>query len=312
MQRGWLRFRSMAPRLALGAAVMLGLAACTDEAGTPPDPAAANALKNTEFAFDNYRGLEMEIIDYSRQVLYGLCMEKAGYPQIRQADATRPYPTTSLFTTLPSQFGLVSEEQARAKGFGQDPGWAPPKIVGTDANLGKADEQCNTVGWQQLGPESEQLILDYQALGNELLPYWKEVDARTIPALAPKMLECVKAKGYQPADEQQFLKTPRFDMLGVPLGSIVGASNWEPDPAAHTVQVDPTNTRGHYVPTPEESRLAVAWYHCQESTGLARTRLAMAATVQRELIEKHAGELYEMNPKIEALAKKAVQLAGTK
>jgi hypothetical protein len=74
--------------------------------------------------------------------------------------------------------------------------------------------------------------------------------------------------------------------------------------------VDTGFTPGKYVPTPEESKLAVAWYQCEQETGRTKANLVAAAEVQRELVEKHAATLLELNPRIEQLAKSAAGLVG--
>ncbi|MEU8072550.1 hypothetical protein AB0B20_22615 [Micromonospora sp. NPDC049151] len=296
--------------IALAASVLVpALVACSSEiAGTPP---STSGIKNTEFALDNYRGLDMEVVEYALQIQSDKCMADAGYPQNLQVDSSRPYPTTSVFVTDESQFGLLSEDQARAKGFGQDPGWQPPKVASFDKNYDEVAEKCRGAGWRALGSGSEDLFRSYHDLGNELLLYREEVDRRLPEDLPAKMLTCIKRKGYQPADEQQFLQTPKPQLLGIEFGQVEGGSEeWTPNPEPGTVQVDRAFSPGKYVPTPEEAKLAVAWYQCQQETGTTKANRETIAAVQREFVEKRAEALTELNPKIEALAKTAAQLVG--
>ncbi|MET7748283.1 hypothetical protein [Micromonospora sp. NPDC005367] len=305
------RRRLVALSIALVAPVLVSsIAACGSNESATKQP-EMSGLKNSEFAFDNYRGLDMEVIGYALQIQRDKCLAEAGYPQNLQVDEGRPYPTTSVFVTDESQFGLLSEEQARVKGFGRDPGWQPPKIASFDKNYDQVSEKCREAGWRDLGAGSAELVQKYQDLGNELLPYRQEVDRRLPKDLAAKMLACMKGKGYRVADEQKFLQTPQPQLLGVEFGGVEGGSQeWTPEPKPGTIQVDNAFMPGKYVPSPEESKLAVSWYRCQQETGTTKANRETMALVQREYVERHAEVLIELNPKIEALAKTAARLVG--
>ncbi|GIF02833.1 hypothetical protein [Actinoplanes siamensis] len=300
---------------AVSALLAFSTAACqdsNDSSAGKPSLSGDGDLKQDGFAFANYLGVEMDVIEFARQKGFEKCLAGFGYPQNMQAGKGRPYPTTSVFMTNPGQFGLVSEELARVKGFGSDPGWTPPVVASFDNNYDSAVDKCQASSWKPLGSDAEKVYFDYQDLGNELLPYRVEVDGRLPKDLPRKMMECIEAAGYQVPDEAQFLKTPQPQLLGITFGGIAAGegAKWQPDPAKHTVQVGPPTPERHYVPTPEESKLAVAWYHCQQQTGSTSAQLAAAAQVQREYVEKRADRLLELNPKIAAIAKKAAELAS--
>lgn len=293
-------------------ATSIGLSACQSAAEDPAPKAGdgLKGLKRTQFAFDNYLGVDVAVIEYARQRIYDQCVAKLGYPQNLKVGEGRPFPTTSDFATSPAQFGLVSEAQARDKGFGQDPGWAAPKIASFDANYEKAADSCNTSSWRSLGADAEKIFLDYQNLGNELLPYRAEVDNRLPKDLSRKMLDCIKSKGHSVPDEKQFLQTPQPQVMGIRLGDVVGGTSWTPQPEKKGVQVEPPAPPRRYEPTPAESALAVDWYRCQQDTGWTATQMKVAADVQREFIEKRADRLLELNPKIQTVAKLAAGLVG--
>ena len=311
-----LRNRVLAALAAVIALSVIGsTAGCSDSPQNASKRSAngLNGLKRTEFAFDNYRGVDVAVIDYARQHQVDLCLAEAGFPQNLRAGAGQPFPATSPFSTTPDQFGLVSAEQARLKGFGKDPGWTPPRMAGADKNYEKTAESCQATAWSKLPSGTEQVFVAYQALGNELLPYRADVDNRLPKDLSRKMLDCIKSKGWSVPDEQQFLRTPQPQVMGVTLGDYVGgSSDWAPDPRRKGIQVQPPVPPRRYQPTPEESKLAVAWYHCQQDTGWTKTQLQIAADVQWEYIEERAERLVELNPKIEAAAKQAAKIVGRK
>jgi hypothetical protein len=268
----------------------------------------APALVASEFGFDNYLGVKLEIIQFARQTAYDRCLADAGYPEAKQVDRGRPYPTTSPFKTTRSQFGLPGEAEARKFGFGHDPGWQAPELVSFDPAYNTAARRCEAQSWHRLESDAQKIVQAYQELGNQLLPYRREVDAHLPADLPGKMFTCITAQGYRVPDRATFLRTPAPQTLDIRFGGLVGASQWTPDPAQHTVQIDTGYAPGHYVPTAAESRLAVAWYRCQQKTGSVDAAMRVAAQIQWEYARQRAAVFARLNPQIERLAQRAERL----
>jgi hypothetical protein len=122
------------------------------------------------------------------------------------------------------------------------------------------------------------------------------------------MFTCITAQGYRVPDRATFLRTPAPQTLDIRFGGLVGASQWTPDPAQHTVQIDTGYAPGHYVPTAAESRLAVAWYRCQQKTGSVDAAMRVSAQIQWEYVRQRAAVFARLNPQIERLAQRAERL----
>ncbi len=197
-------------------------------------------------------------------------------------------------------------------GFGEDTRPAPARVVSTDANYNANLDRCEKQAWEKFGPEARKTHESYNDLVNVLADYRRDVDQEMPKDLSVKVFDCMAKRGYTASDREAFLKTPSHRLFGVKYGSLDGGAEdaWEPARKPGTVEVGPAIPARHYTPTPEESALAVAWFHCNQETKRVEAWLQAVAKVQQRNVEKNQTWIEELNPKVEQLARKAAELAG--
>jgi hypothetical protein len=186
-------------------------------------------------------------------------------------------------------------------------------VISSDPNYDRAYDNCGKKAWERLGDDVQDAYFAYFDLGNKISGrLMKQIDERLDDGLAAKMLTCVRDAGYPVDDEQQFLKTPRPQLLGVTFGAPDTApdNEWRPAKKTGTVEVGPAIPARPYRPTPEESDLAATWLSCRTSTTLAAQQMAAAIAVQKELVAEHETSFTELNPRIRRIAKQAATLIG--
>jgi hypothetical protein len=271
------------------------------------DPAATRS-------FDLLRGAELGLVDFAQQKIRNRCLADAGYPQ--NLTLMPDHPANPFAGAVPTArtFGPTSEDEARRLGFGADAPAQPARIVSFDPRYDRNLQRCATAAWDRLGTGAAQVYDNYFDLANSLTgPFSREVGRRIPADLPEKSFDCLAGKGFQPPDRQAFLAEPNpRKQFTIAFGGLDGGPDtWEPARTPGTVQVGPPVPAKRYVPTPAESALAVAWFQCGRETRRVELFLAAADQVQRELVDTHEAQLAELNPKVEALARRAARFIDT-
>ncbi|HEV2784582.1 MAG TPA: hypothetical protein VGX25_34805 [Actinophytocola sp.] len=284
-----------------------GEPAVRDQGHSAPDEVA-----EPKQPFDVILGQQVGLIGYAQLKIRDRCLADAGYRQNLDARVARPEDPYDFLTVSARDFGPTSEDEARRLGFGNHTGGEPARVVSTDANFDKAAERCAERAWTELGPEARRTLMSYTDLVNTLAPYRHDVDAELPDDLPARMLECMAGRGYHVPDRAAFLKTPNHRLFGVTYGRADSGpeESWQPVRKPGTVEVGPAIPPRRYTPTPEESALAVAWFHCGRSTGKIEAQLAAVQRVQARYVEKYGTWIDELNPRIEELARRAAPIAS--
>ncbi|WP_444949262.1 hypothetical protein [Micromonospora ureilytica] len=292
------------PALA-GAVVLVG---CTSEPGEgDPPPIASDAAKQP---YDLFLGERLGIVDYAQRKLRNQCLADAGYRQNLEAMATKPYnPFEHLIMTARS-FGPTSADDARSVGFGRELPPDPPSVISSDPSYDTAIEGCEKTAWGRLGKDSAKVYGEYYALGNKLEGPLQAVHDAELPAdMTGKLIDCLKEKGYPLNDRNQFLKRPLPELFNVKVGDFdQEGAQWQPNKRPGTVEVGPQKGPVKYNPTPEESKLALAWFTCRQRTDLTRFQLNLAYKIEDDVVKRNETSFVELNPKLEELARIAAAL----
>ncbi|HEU5470660.1 MAG TPA: hypothetical protein VFV67_08400 [Actinophytocola sp.] len=306
-----MRHRTVAGRLLLAlCGLVFTMTGCsTDPAapgqGQPDGPDAKQP-------FDIVRSEQVGLIDHAQQRIRNTCLADAGYPHDRDHHLARPQDPFGFLTVSARDFGPTSEDEARRTGFGRDFGGEPARVVSTDPNYDAASERCAQLAWDRLGPAAREVRTAYSDLVNALAPYRRDVDAELPADLPGKLMNCMAGRGYAVPDQDAFRKTPSHRLFGIAYGHLeTGAEEtWEPVRRPGTVEVGPAIPPRRYIPTPAESELAVAWFHCGRETGRVDAQLAGVQRVQARYVEKYRTWIDELNPKVEEMARHAAGIAS--
>jgi hypothetical protein len=186
-------------------------------------------------------------------------------------------------------------------------------VVSYDAGFDKAFERCRARAARALGPEYTKTNSGVVKLYNEIaqerdnaLATEKE-RAATAKALET-FLSCLDKRGIRgPAAGERNLDTYG---IGRETGRYEGALPPPPKRVAGTVEIIPSIPERRYVPTPEESRLAVTAAQCSRETRFGEQLAEQRLRIVRATLVGHETEIAELRPKVESLAKKAAQVVG--
>jgi hypothetical protein len=310
-----MRHRMSVERLRLmmcGLVWLLAIGCGTNPAHTQPSGPVGPEAPEPRQPFDIILSGQVGLIDHAHVRIRNNCLADAGYPQDRDYQQARPQDPFAFLTVSARDFGPTSEEEARRLGFGRDSEGEPARVVGTDANFETAAERCVQTAWDHLGPAARQIRTSYSDLVNVLAPYRMEVGAELPADLPVRTLDCMAKRGYTVPNREEFLKTPSHRLFGIRYGHLDSGpeETWEPVRKPGTVEVGPAIPPRKYTPTPEESALAVAWFHCGHQTGRVDAQLAAVQRVQARYVDKHRTWIDELNPKIEELARRAAPIAS--
>jgi hypothetical protein len=301
--------------------VLLALGGCglaDDSAGGPPAAAARPYPTGTPVRaapppqpYDIFRGDLLGRVDHAMLILRDKCLARSGFPQLAEAgpgDVRRIHP--HLRVSL-SDFGLASEAEARQRGFGQDLPGEPRRVLSKDANFDASMQRCAAEAWHAIGPRAWDVYRQYDELGGLLTEALATVHQAPTPAkMAAGLADCVDPH-YRIPDRAAWLKDPSVKAFGVRFGDHVDPPEaaWKPT-GAGSVEIGPAIPARRYVPTPEESELAVVWFRCTDKVGLQRHRTDAAMAAQRAAVTKHEARFEALNPQVEALARQAAILVG--
>lgn len=291
--------------------VLLTGCSADDSADQPP----AETLEAPR-SFGIFLGDELGLIDFAVRRLRNECLADAGYPQdLELMEDTPSRPFRNLVVTE-DYFGPDTEEEARAKGFGHDVPAQPGRVVSGDHHYHMHLEHCEDEAYAALGPDSRRIVEAYQELGTDLSAKFSAALVNKIeermPDASERLLNCLEEAGYTPTDEETFLEEPDPRLLGVEFGGLEqddpAAAQSSPEEAEGTVQVTPSVPAMEYVPTPEESELAVVWYGCRAEIGLTDALKAAAGEAQAEIVAEYEDAFRELNPSIQELGRVAAEV----
>lgn len=309
----------MSPRrsfIVLMATLVVAAAGCqtSDDAGSK-DSGAGSETKSSgkDLTFDLFLGDKLDLIEYAKRVLVADCMNKQGFPQLKQSGIKSYDGNAKILVIDRHRFrGFASEQEARQHGFGRDQAEEPPPVVSSDPSFDAALAACGIEADKALGEDSRATLDAYSDLGNQLSGSF---GAWVRPALAKEMgpmLDCLAQRGYKVDDREKYLRNP-YNMrhFNIAPGKLDGAPyDWQPKKKPGTVDVGPPKPHLRYVPSSQEADFAAAWYHCDQSTHRLDNLLEGAQKAESEVVAKFEDKLTELNPEIEAIARKATQLVG--
>ncbi|GIE95611.1 hypothetical protein [Paractinoplanes rishiriensis] len=308
-----MRSERQARRLVVSALTALlataSISACSG--GTPARPEVVDERNPLAL----FLGESLGLIDYAQLKLRNECLAEAGYRQNLETMMDRPIPAFATFAITARTFGPTTEQEARRVGFGRDQPAEPSPVVSFDPNYDRTMDECGEKAWDRLGDDVRDIYHSYFDLGNKIAgSLMKTVHDRLDKGIPAKMLACVRESGYRTTDEEEFLRTPRPQLLGVAFGAVdqTSATEWQPAKKPGTVEVGPAVPALRYHPTAEESELAVVWLRCRQRTTLAEQQLAVAVAVQKEMVTRYETSFTELNPRIRDIAKQATALIGTR
>ncbi|GBP99581.1 hypothetical protein SSP531S_09760 [Streptomyces spongiicola] len=303
--------RERRTRTALGAlAAAAVLSACAAEAFEATDLAA---VPTDKVADEIFRAGDIDLIEHVRNRLTGDCMDRQGYPQLKRTGLSRQSRPFADMDVRPPLFATRTDEQAKLLGFGEHRRPEAASVLSYDRGFDKQFERCRHAAGRRLGPEFSEIQNQSYRLYNDvaderdaLLKSPAEA-AVTAAALRP-LLACVEAGGFR--RHIPGARTLDSFGIGVPTGRHEGTGPAEPKRVPGTVEVLPAVPERRYVPTAEESRLAVASARCARQTGFGEKTAAQRARVIRKVVAAHESEIARLRPRVAELANSATKLAG--
>jgi hypothetical protein len=215
--------------------------------------------------------------------------------------------------TAAPDFAVVSDEQARAQGFGRDERVQKANVVSFDAGFDRAFVACRNDAGEEIGHEVakvERQVADlYNKVGDERVEAMNSPKERAETDQAVHaLLACVEQRGFRPV--KPGVRTLEAFGIGRPAGRHEGAEPPAPERKPGTIAVLPAVPARRYVPTPQESRLAVAAAQCARQTGYAERIGAQWTRLLRDALAEHEAEIVELRPKVEQIAKSAARVVG--
>ncbi|MET8977476.1 hypothetical protein ABZX85_17835 [Streptomyces sp. NPDC004539] len=298
-------------RTALGiTAVAALLTSCAAEAAEAPD---LSAVPTDRVADEIFQSDAIDLIEYVRNRLTADCMDEQGYPQLKRTRlSTRTKPFTDM-DVRPPLFTTRTDEQAALYGFGENRAPESANVLSHDRGFDRRLDTCQDAAGRRLGPEFDKVQNQSYQLYNDVaderdaLLKTPEETAVTAAALRP-MLACVENTGFR----QRTSGARDLDAFGIgrPTGRYEGAEPPDPRAVPGTVEILPAVPERRYVPTAEESRLAVAAARCARETGFGEKITAQRVRVLRVVVAGHAAEVGELRPQVEEMAKTAAKLEG--
>lgn len=292
--------------IALAALVVVGLVGCSgpaadDRAALPELPPGADE------PFDLFRNDHLAAVERAAGVLYLDCLADEGYPQER-ALAKGAEPTFAALDEPPLQPTTVAE--ARRYGLGGPVPAQPAKIVRSDPDFQPAAESCLAAAGDRLGGAGEvsEVRDRYGQLGNELVKARGAAVQQLVGRSADIFAGCLAEHGFRLPDGETFDPSATAGQFDVPLGA-----NEPPRPASPPqvrqlptdAELVPGTREQDYAPTDRERRYAVALVTCLRTTGLLTQVEDELPALQQRIVEEHAAELADLNPRLQALADRA-------
>lgn len=298
-----------------GVFAIIGLAAVVltgCSAGAANGDAYLN-LSGDKVATEVFQAESISIMEHAKNVLQAECMDKRGYPQLKQSGMTQNDPPFSDLNDHGPQFAKLTEDEAGKIGFGEHRKPQKANVLSFDAGFDKAYEQCSTEAKRDIGAGYTEVIAAVSNLHNTIVDERENAMAteverpQTISAMN-EFLDCLDGKGFRQ------IKPGTRDLdhygVGIATGKHEGTDSAPPKRVRGTVETIPATAQRRYLPTPEETRLAVASVQCAQRTRYGEKIAEQRLRVLRQVLAKHETEINELRPKLQEMARKAAQLVG--
>lgn len=297
-------------RIALWMATLAAICAgCTDD--SPAGSTKASQVAADRVGVDVFHGDQVGLIEYAKNKLVAECMADRGYPQLAQAGVGRGEGFLSSLDVAPPDYAVADDEHARRYGFGNDQPATAPHVLSFDAGFDAAQGACRTEAHNRIGPE-------YAGVLNQLVDLFNQMSGEVANAMSSgpsqaeidqvlgRVTSCLEAKGFYSNGQG----TGRLDSYGVGQrqGKFDGPEAPEPRRIPGTVEVLPAQPARKYIPTPQESALAVAAAQCSRDAGFGDKVAEVRLRIVREVIAKHEDVLTELTGKIDVIARQAAGL----
>lgn len=290
------------------ASALMGFAILGTGCGVPA-PGSNITQQASGDPYDVYRAEDTELLSYSQMALRVECLKEQGYPEFEAligdgpSDQTRQRLSNSVGETL-----FQDAKDAAARGFGFPAEADPGSVVVHDPGFDATFVECNDKAWKALGAADKTLHSEYVGLANRLVTALMNGTGAAVGAATAKIGKCLVDQGKPVTINANSNWGVDFE---IPLGSATRseAEAWKPR-QTNGVEVRPGHPATQYVPTAEESALAVSYYECSESSGARQDLGAELLKVKQAAVAKEEAALAELNPKIEELAKKAANLSA--
>jgi hypothetical protein len=272
----------------------------------PPEPASAAR------DFDSFPDYQLGLVHAATQQAAAACMAAAGHPQLAGIDPTLPPADSNHLRVSEASFGPPNEEHANRLGFGLDKPAEPPFVISSDPKFDRALEDCTARAWEQLGRNAKQTYSDYVALGETMnADYTHRMTSEPRSAVHERFLDCLSDNGFPVPDRAAFLRDQTPSHFGIRFGTLEPTmTTWKPRRVPGTVEVSPPVPGRRYLPTRDESRLAVAFVRCNQSTGRTSQLLALARRIQAEVARENATTIAQLDRQLIALIARATALLG--
>ncbi|MGK5521144.1 hypothetical protein ACSNN9_17550 [Micromonospora sp. URMC 107] len=271
----------------------------------------STALSDAKRPFDLFFGEQLGLIDWARIKLTDKCVALRGYPQVLQGGLEKPYNPFYHLAADYNGLGPVTEEQARRSGFREDRPATPSSVVSSDKNFDAINDKCSAEASKALGGAQE-LVNSYAMLGNDVYEAYRAEIHDLLEPHREKIADCLQAKGLR-FDRRGYVKEDSLTSFGFPAGHYEGGDNpldWKPKRTPGTVEVSPPWPAQRYVPSQQESDLAVEMFRCSQKMGVRQAFDEKSTEIQREIVERYEARFIEMNPKIEQMARRATELVN--
>jgi hypothetical protein len=274
-----------------------------------PGPAeSASAARD----FDSFPDYQLGLVHAAKQHATADCMAAAGHPELAGIEPTLPPVDGNHLRVSEASFGPANEEKANRLGFGLDKPAEPPFVISSDPAFDRALEDCTARAWERLGPNAKQTYFDYVTLGETMnAAYANRMTSEPRSAVHERFLDCLAGKGFPVPDRAAFLRDQNPSRFGIRFGALEPMkTTWTPRREPGTVEVSPPVPGRRYLPTRDESRLAVAYVRCNQSTGRLSELLALARRIQSEVARANATTIAQLDRRLNALTPRATALLG--
>lgn len=292
----------------VGAVVLSLVGAVALTAGCAPDrrPTTGRYLDvpADRIAVEVFRTDKLVMLERTQGRLRAGCLAKRGFHQLSKLDnPEQPDPFADLNVTAPD-FAARSEDDARRFGFGWNEPAQSAHIISSDPAFDRAFDQCGNRAAQTIDPEFPRLRSRAYNLINKINvettrasldgPAAADFDRMTAP-----LLDCLDRHGFHGASGQQ----RSLDSYGVgrPTGRLTGPEPAPPRKIPGTVEVLPPVPERTYLPTSQESALAVVTVRCAREIGYGDSYVAHRLGVLRTLLTTYESEIHEVTSRIEEM-----------
>lgn len=274
---------------------VLAISACTN---TKLDDAAQDGNP-----FDAFKAEALDTVRVEERRLRLDCLAAEGFPQFRDAmvgyQATQSARDRLPAANLPTGL-FLSEDDAKQRGFGESLPASLPKVIVRDAAIDQVTEKCMRESWTAIGPGAEDTYNAYVDTQNNLTSALLAVPLDNWNKIVDFTVKCLTGKGYDITAD----KNSRYGMtFNVSMGKAERPEPAEPPAEGNFSAQGLPAVR--YVPTEQESALAVDYYRCTVDSGYRDEYVQERIKAATNAMAKFEGQLSELSPEIEALAKSA-------